>query len=49
MKTGTWIQLGTITLLAIIIIKLQPLNDAAPTIDAISKFMQSQGLLPSGS
>ncbi len=49
MNTRTTLQLVAIGLLAFMIIELQPLNNATPTIDAISSFMQSAGLLPAGS
>ncbi|HQT90411.1 MAG TPA: hypothetical protein PL001_00085 [Candidatus Kryptobacter bacterium] len=49
MDNGTWIKLVTVAVLAYAIIKLQPLNDAKPTIDAVNQFMQQAGLLPAGS
>lgn len=49
MDNGTWIKLITVGILAYAIIKLQPLNDAKPTIDAVNQFFQSAGLLPAGS
>lgn len=43
------LQLATIGILAYLIIGLQPLNNATPTIDAINSFMTANGLITSGS